>query len=61
MPSKRRPPAPSLPIILTEMRAHRVILEDMRSQSRATIEAVETARAPSSGDSPDVCLPVSRR
>jgi hypothetical protein len=31
-------------MIVDEMRSHSVILEDMRSQNRATIEAVEASR-----------------
>jgi hypothetical protein len=45
MPSQKGRPAPSLHAVLTEMRSHGVILEDIRSQNRATIEAVEATRA----------------
>lgn len=44
MPSKKRTPEPSLQMIVDEMRSHSVILEDMRSQNRMTIEAVEASR-----------------
>jgi methyl-accepting chemotaxis protein len=45
MPSQKGRPAPSLLDVLREMRSHGVILEDIRSQNRATIEAVEATRA----------------
>jgi hypothetical protein len=41
-PTSRKPT--SLNDILAAMRGHGVILEDIRSQNRATIEAVEAAR-----------------
>jgi hypothetical protein len=45
MPSQRGRGATSLKAILTEMRGHGVLLEDIRSQNRATIEAVGATRA----------------
>jgi len=44
MPEQKRRRTPSLEAILTEMRGHGIILEEMRSQNRATIEAVEASR-----------------
>ncbi len=44
MPARKRTAAPSLQGILDEMHSHSVILEDMRSQNRATIEAVAAFR-----------------
>jgi hypothetical protein len=44
MPSKKRTPGPTLQTIVDEMRSHSVILEDMRSQNQATIEAVFASR-----------------
>jgi len=43
MPIKKRP-EPLLQVVLDEIRSHGVILEDMRSQKRTTIEAVESTR-----------------
>jgi chromosome segregation ATPase len=45
MPSQKGRGGPKLQDILNEMRGHGVILEDIRSQNRATIEAVEATRA----------------
>jgi len=45
MPSQKGRRMPSLKEIVAEMRGHGVILEDIRSQNRATIEAVQATRA----------------
>ena len=45
MPSQKGRATPSLRDVLREMRSHGVILEDIRSQNRATIEALQATRA----------------
>ena len=45
MPSEKGRRATALKDVLAEMRGHGIILEDIRSQNRATIEAVEATRA----------------
>jgi hypothetical protein len=44
MPTRKQPPEPPWQRVLDELRSHGVLLEDMRSQNRATIEAVEASR-----------------
>src|SRR6266545_6678565 len=45
MPKPKARGATSLKDILAEMRGHGVILEDIRSQNRATMEALQATRA----------------
>jgi hypothetical protein len=45
MPKPKARRATSLKDILAEMRGHGVILEDIRSQNRATMEALQATRA----------------
>src|SRR5438552_7591776 len=45
MPKPKAGGATSLKEILAEMRGHGVILEDIRSQNRATMEALQATRA----------------
>jgi len=45
MPTRKGSHRPSLKDVLAEMRGHGVILEDIRAQNRATIEAVQMTRA----------------
>ena len=44
MPKPKARRATSLQEVLAEMRAHGVILEEIRSQNRATIEALQATR-----------------
>jgi len=44
MPRKKQPTPPSMQSIADVMHSHGIVLEDIRSQNRATIEAVEATR-----------------